>query len=243
MEYAIIAAGEGSRLKAEGFDNPKPLVMLQGVKLIDRLIGQFTAAGATGVHIIINERSPQLDHYLATAAFPVPVDVIRKDTVSSLHSFHALLLHHPNLQECCLTTTDTVFLTGEFQRYIQAFRENGQLDALMAVTTYMDDESPLYVSVGKNQAVSAFSDIPIDEPLHVSGGIYCLRRKAIASVHSAIAQGMSRMRNFQRHLIEQDLSVAAFPFSKIIDVDHVKDIEKATDFLQEQQYNTSPLLK
>ena len=41
MDYAIIAAGEGSRLAQEGVKWPKPLVRLNGVPLIDRLIDVF----------------------------------------------------------------------------------------------------------------------------------------------------------------------------------------------------------
>ncbi|WP_257670055.1 sugar phosphate nucleotidyltransferase [Parapedobacter tibetensis] len=236
MEYAIIAAGEGSRLKMDGVDHPKPMVTLQGVKLIDLLIRQFIEASASAIHIIINEQSPELDKHLALAKFPVPVDVIRKTTPSSLHSFHELLLQHPTLHECCLATTDTVFLAGEFKRFIEAFQTNPAIDAMMAVTTYIDDESPLYVSVDAENTIHAFSGIPIGNPEYVSGGIYCLRRNAIDSVHSALNKGMSRMRNFQQHLIDQGLAVAAFPFSKIIDIDHLKDIKTAESFLMEHQH-------
>ena len=41
MRYAIIAAGEGSRLAAEGIKDPKPLVRVHGERLIDRLIRIF----------------------------------------------------------------------------------------------------------------------------------------------------------------------------------------------------------
>ena len=41
MKFAIIAAGEGSRLAAEGIQEPKPLVKVGGECLIDRLIRIF----------------------------------------------------------------------------------------------------------------------------------------------------------------------------------------------------------
>jgi len=41
MKYAIIAAGEGSRLAAEGVESPKPLVKIRHERLIDRLIRVF----------------------------------------------------------------------------------------------------------------------------------------------------------------------------------------------------------
>ena len=37
MKFAIISAGEGSRLSQEGVALPKPLVQLNGVAMIDRL--------------------------------------------------------------------------------------------------------------------------------------------------------------------------------------------------------------
>ena len=46
MKYAIIAAGEGSRLAAEGIEQPKPLVKVDGKHLIDRLIGIFMYNGS-----------------------------------------------------------------------------------------------------------------------------------------------------------------------------------------------------
>ena len=41
------------------------------------------------------------------------------------------------------------------------------------------------------------------------------------------------MRNFQRTLIEDGWQLRAVPFSKILDVDHASDIEKAERFLNE----------
>lgn len=57
MDYAIIAAGEGSRLAQEGVKWPKPLVRLNGVALIDRLIDVFLKNNATSISIIVNEEN------------------------------------------------------------------------------------------------------------------------------------------------------------------------------------------
>ena len=42
MKYAIIAAGEGSRLAAEGVAEHKPLVRVHGECLVDRLPVSYT---------------------------------------------------------------------------------------------------------------------------------------------------------------------------------------------------------
>ena len=44
--------------------------------------------------------------------------------------------------------------------------------------------------------------------------------------------GVSRMRNFQRALVAGGLKLKAYPFSKVLDVDHATDVEKAEQFLE-----------
>ena len=58
MRYAIIAAGEGSRLAQEGIGTPKPLVEIGGMMLIDRLLRIFIDNGASEVHLRL--ASPQV---------------------------------------------------------------------------------------------------------------------------------------------------------------------------------------
>lgn len=232
MEFAIIAAGEGSRLAQEGFKSPKPMVPLQGLPLIHRLINSFVANGATKIHIIINEYSPQVEAYLKSLDIDVPINLIKKNTPSSLHSFYELTkLIEGNA--VCLTTTDTVFREDEFANYINAFIKQDRLDALMAATSFVDDEKPLYIETDSDLMVTAYLDEKNDKSIFVSGGIYCLRKPVFKIVEDAITNGVSRMRNFQRLLIENGCAVKAYPFSKIIDIDHVEDIAKAQQWLDE----------
>ena len=60
MNYAIIAAGEGSRLRQEGFKSVKPLVEVCGEHLIERLIRIFKSNDAEQISVIINEESQEL---------------------------------------------------------------------------------------------------------------------------------------------------------------------------------------
>ena len=216
MDYAIIAAGEGSRLAQEGVKWPKPLVRLNGVALIDRLIDVFLKNNATSISIIVNEEM---------------TEVQVKSTPSSMHSFYELS-HYLDGDKICLTTVDTIFKEEEFSGYIQQFIQEDKLDGLMAVTDFIDDEKPLYVETDNELYIRNFLDQADDDCRYISGGIYCLRRPALGVLNNAISQGMSRMRNYQRQLIAEGLRLKAYPFSKIIDVDHADDILKAESFLK-----------
>ena len=43
--------------------------------------------------------------------------------------------------------------------------------------------------------------------------------------------GQSRMRNFQRGLIDDGRQLVAYPFTKVLDIDHASDIEKAEELM------------
>lgn len=233
MDYAIIAAGEGSRLVQEGVKWPKPLVQLNGTTLIDRLINVFLKNEATSISIIVNEEMTEVQEHLQKLKLPVPFYLLVKSTPSSMHSFYELS-HYLDSDSVCLTTVDTIFKEEEFGGYIQEFLKDTQLDGLMAVTDYIDDEKPLYVDTDKDLMIRGFLDKQ-GEPActYISGGIYCLRRPGLKVLNNAIEQGMSRMRNYQRQLIAEGLKLKAYPFSKIVDVDHAEDIKKAEEFLKQ----------
>lgn len=233
MDYAIIAAGEGSRLAQEGVKWPKPLVQLNGTTLIDRLINVFLKNEATSISIIVNEEMTEVQEHLQKLKLPVPFYLLVKSTPSSMHSFYELS-HYLDSDSVCLTTVDTIFKEEEFGGYIQEFLKDTQLDGLMAVTDYIDDEKPLYVDTDKDLMIRGFLDKQ-GEPActYISGGIYCLRRPGLKVLNNAIEQGMSRMRNYQRQLIAEGLKLKAYPFSKIVDVDHAEDIKKAEEFLKQ----------
>lgn len=262
MNFAIIAAGEGSRLAQEGVDRPKPLVQLNGEAMVERLVRIFQRQGAHRIVVIINDRVAETRDFLQSLQQSLPIDLVVKTTPSSMHSLHEIS-HLLRGERFCLTTVDTIFREEEFARYIQAFR-NSTADGLMAVTDFVDDEKPLYISTDRDEDITShqslhegecdphttshqshheeecdlnitgFHDRPTPHCHYISGGIYCLTPRALETLDRCIAQGQSRMRNFQRQLVADGLRLQAWPFGKIIDVDHASDIAKAEKFLSEE---------
>lgn len=232
MKFAIIAAGEGSRLSQEGVELPKPLVRLNGEAMIDRLIRIFNENGAEEICIIVNRLHPQTEAHvrmLMERNEGAPIRLVVKTTPSSMHSFFELR-QFLNDAPFCLTTVDTIFREDEFKEYIEAFN-NTEADGLMAVTDYIDDEKPLYVATNGNLDITGFLD-QNDNCRFISGGIYALKPVALLTLERCMREGQSRMRNFQRGLVSDGLLLKAWPMSKILDVDHASDIAKAEDFLK-----------
>lgn len=235
MKYAIIAAGEGSRLVQEGVAAPKPLVKVGGEMLIDRLIRVFMDNNASEICVICNEQMTAVAEHLKqiSEAGRVPLKYTVKSTPSSMHSMWELskwLGDEPFI----LTTVDTIFREEDFARYIAAFEADTCHDGLWAVTPFIEDEKPLYVDVNRRMSIKAFCDAPFDGAKYVSGGIYAMSDKAFPILNKCIEQGISRMRNFQRALIDAGMKLKAFSIDKIIDVDHASDIDVAQAFINEK---------
>ena len=233
MHYAIIAAGEGSRLAQEGVAKPKPLVELSGEPMIMRLMNIFQRCNAESISVIINDFMPEVRQYLESISLDVPLNVVVKSTPSSMHSFWELSkVMKPG--KFCLTTVDTIFREEDFARYVSAFEADDKHDGLWAVTPFIEDEKPLYVDVDRRMNIKAFCDQAFDGAKYVSGGVYAMTDKAFPVLNECIDKGISRMRNFHRALIEAGMKLKAFSIDKIIDVDHASDIEVAQNFINEK---------
>lgn len=236
MKFAIIAAGDGSRLAQEGVTEPKPLVKVRGERLIDRLIMIFMGNNATEIVVICNEQMSDVASHLEMIqdeglnGLHVPLRFVIKSTPSSMHSFYELR-HFLRDEPFILTTVDTIFDESEFHDYILSFQDKiaQGTDALMGVTDYIDDEKPLYVGVDNVMRINGYYDTPQADSRFISAGIYGLTASSLDILEACIEKGESRMRNFQRALVAADLRIEVYPLTKVFDIDHIDDIRKADE--------------
>ncbi|HUN66448.1 MAG TPA: NTP transferase domain-containing protein [Bacteroidota bacterium] len=227
MIAGIIAAGEGSRLRAEGMDVLKPLVRVEGVPLIERLIRIFLRHGVTELCCIVNEYSLEVKEYVESCGFPVPLSFVVKTTESSMHSLFAL---EPYLRKerFLLSTVDAIFLEEEFARYLRASMASSAAGVL-AVTDFIDDENPLYVSRDDSGAITGFSKT--ESSAWVTGGLYVFSPAIFRERETVLKAGIERLRNYLGHLASKGYRLEGYPFSKIVDVDHVSDIATAEKWI------------
>lgn len=230
MKFAIIAAGEGSRLRAEGMKMPKGLVKINGLPMIERILKIAESFNPESISCIVNEESPELAEKIRETVKNCELNIVVKSTPSSMHSLYELKTYLMD-DEFCLFTVDTVFFEEEFKKYIEAANSSKGYDGVMAVTEYIDDEKPLHVKCDDEMNIIAFLD-ESEEPKFISGGIYFFSPKVFDALDECISKNMFRLRNFQRMIIEKGFKLKAFKFSKIIDVDHIKDIKKAEELIR-----------
>jgi len=243
MKAGIIAAGEGSRLRSEGIASPKPLVCVDGVPLIERLITAFIRNGIREIACIVNEYSLEVKEFVEQKHFPASIQFVVETTPSSMHSLFALA---PHLRDdiFLLSTVDSIFHENEFARYLQYAAQQRSIDGVLAVTSFVDDENPLYVELDEKKRIVRFtkksgvavSPIPAgvadaNEIEWVTGGLYIFSPHIFKEMDTVRTLGIERLRNFLSHLVQNGYTLEGYPFSKIVDVDHAADVRTAEELL------------
>ena len=96
-----------------------------------------------------------------------------------MHSFWEVSRNFPARGKFVLNTVDTIFRQEDFRRYVDEFAASDDADGYMAVTSFIDDEKPLYIDVNDDMRITAFLDAPHEGVKYISGGIYGLTQPAL----------------------------------------------------------------
>ena len=233
MEYAILAAGQGSRLSKEGVKESKPMIRILGQPMIERLIRLLVSCGAERVHVVTNPAMDDLNEHLAylrdTEGLPVSFRPIVSD-----NSFYSMSEAACDIKgKFIALTVDAIFPLDEFKDYIKAVETMPEGMALMALTRYVDDESSLYARLADDESEVIdyrYGGEPFEGTPIVSAGIYGITDKIMDIAQRD--QYPASTSDFQRILaVGNDIKVVPFVMSKAFDVDHVSDLRSAEQFL------------
>ena len=225
MQGLILAGGRGSRLAADGVEAPKPLVEVAGRPQIVNLIETFADLGCESITCMVRDG--------ITVDVPGPAVVRACRTPSSLHTLVAGLTTVPPGPVFC-AMVDTVMPPRDWHRLYAGVTERlaaGSV-AVLAVTPFVDDELPLYVTRDAQGFATGILDTPPPSgaSLLVTGGVYGLSPVARRLASVAVAS-LHRMRAFLRLLVELKVPVATVEVPRIIDLDHKSDLDAAERWL------------
>ena len=231
MHALILAGGEGSRLRADGVTTPKALVEIGGRPLVFRLVESLRELGCVTVTAAIRRSVLEEAVTLTRDARSAGLQVVPCDTPSSLHTLaQGLEAVAPGPILC--TMVDTVMRADDWRLLFQ--RADGLLqdgaDACVAVTPFVDDETPLWVTRRSDGLVRSFASKPVT-PALVTGGVYFLSSGIRELAPRVISLGVTRMRGFLSWLVEHGYHVATADVERIVDLDRGRDLAQAVTWL------------
>ena len=229
MRAGIIAAGLGERFQSAGVTTPKPLLVVGGKTLVERAIESAAAAGAEAVALIVNAEFPDVARYVRGREWPVPVELTVKTTPSSMESFFQL---EPHLRDSpfLLSTVDAITAKGALGALASAGMAAGPA-ATLAVTTFVDDEKPLWVRLGAEAEIIALGTSAAGSGW-VTSGAYFFFPIVYRHLAEARRRKLGALREFLALLLEAGEPLHGFRAGDSIDVDRPEDIAVAERFLK-----------
>lgn len=222
MHGLVLAGGEGSRLAATGVTVPKALVQIGGRAQVARMVAACRRVGCEMVTCAVREDlAPAVRLAIADAG----VQVVAVRTPTSLHTL-AAGLRAVDAGDVLCTLVDTVMPAADWDAaHRQAVLALRDADAVVAVTPFVEDESPLWADVAPDGVVRTFGRR--GERDLVTGGVYWLNPAARLAATAAVDAGVQRLRGFLGGLIEGGHRVRAVEVRKIVDVDTSADLNAA----------------
>jgi NDP-sugar pyrophosphorylase family protein len=214
----ILAAGEGSRLRRDGWTVAKPLIPIGGVTLIEHAVENLLAAGADRIAILFNETEEDCARFVREKFPRREIDVALRTTPSSLETFRELSRRLPS-GPALFSTVDAWCPRGDFVRFAAEARRFPD-STVLAVTSFVDDERPLWVRRGKDGRVVGIGGPDGD---CVTAGIYRFSSRARALALSA-PKTLDRLRAFLAWLVGEGEPIEALEIAKVIDVDRSRDV-------------------
>ncbi len=215
---AVIAAGEGSRLKSLGV--PKPLVEVGGEPLIAHVLGNFEAAGISSAAVIFNEAEKDAAALVRARFGRLVSKVVVKSTRSSLESFRVMLAEAPP-GRLLVSTVDAYAPREDFVRFVDRARELPASSTVLGVTRFVDDEKPLWVTTSRGGRVTVVGGTSGDA---VTAGIYVFPDRVRKMT---IPGELGRLRDFLAWLAKSGEEIHAVEIPKVVDVDRVEDLAEA----------------
>ena len=232
LRGGVIAAGEGSRLRADGFRASKPMVQVGGRPLIDHALDRFRAAGIRKVTVAINEASDDCRRWLERNAGDFDLDMIVRSTPSSYATFRLVAGRLANAP-AVVTTVDSVMPVDDFRHFVRSasgFPENA---VVLGVTDHVDDENPLWVTLDPSDG--RIRQIGGRDGTHVTAGLYWLPSQGPAEPTTDFA----RLREYLGWLVAQRHPVYGVVLPCVFDIDRARDITAAESVALGRQRETS----
>jgi putative hydrolase of the HAD superfamily len=216
----ILAAGEGSRLRRDGWTMAKPLVPVEGRPLVEHVIENLLGAGIETIAIIFNEGERDCARFVKERFPQADIRVLVKTTASSYESFREIGAMFPP-GPALVSTVDAFCLPADFLEFVRRASAAPEDETLLAVTPFVADEKPLRARLDASGRVIGLGG---DSGEAVTAGMYVFPER----VRRLSPPGrIGRLRDYLTWLVERGEAVRGISIDMVVDVDRGEDVDLA----------------
>lgn len=231
---AILAAGEGSRMK--DINSFKSIVKINGTPLLELTLKNLFFEDFNQVCIIFNETHQALDLSSLPSLKNKEIDYFFRSTPSSMHSLYEvglrLGLDASKKEHLFVSMVDSIISPQDarhFHQFCQSIKDD---ESAILVTSFIEDEKPLTLKIDQEGSITEFQ-CAINKGVLITSGVYYFSATVLPLLEKMISEGHSKMRNFLTELVHQHHTIKVFQVAKTLDIDRPEDIQSAQSFLQD----------
>jgi NDP-sugar pyrophosphorylase family protein len=219
LRGGVIAAGHGTRLRADGYRVSKPMTPVGGQPLIGHALDRFRAVGVRKTTVIVNEGSGDCRQWLRDHAHDFDLDLIVRTTPSSYASFE-LVASRLAGAPAVITTVDAVMPVDAFRRFVESAARLPNDAFVLGLTGHVDDENPLWATLDEDGRVLWLGG---DQGSHVTAGLYWLPARRVAQPSARF----DRLRDYLKWLVDGGRPVYGIVLPLVFDIDRAHDVQAA----------------
>lgn len=217
----IMAGGEGKRLRPLTNNRPKPMIEIEGVPLLERLVRGAVKARVPKVYIATNYLSEQIESYFKNGEhFGIPIEYLRED--SKLGTAGALTLFDQIPTAPILVINGDVLTTSDYS-HILRFHDEHSAEITIGVIEHRVTIPYGVVEVQGSDVKSLFEK-PSQKFL-CNAGIYVLSPHVLEMIPQNKSYDMPNLINLA---LKRSHKVCAFPIHEFwTDIGNVDDLARA----------------
>lgn len=153
MQAVILAAGMGRRLKELTHDNTKCMVKVNGVTLIERMLGQLDDRGLSRIVVVVGYEGQKLIDYISTLDVKTPITYVNNPIYDRTNNIYSLALAKDYLceEDTLLFESDLIFEDSVVDEIV-----NDPRDTLALVDKYASWMDGTCVMLGADDTIEAF---------------------------------------------------------------------------------------
>jgi NDP-sugar pyrophosphorylase family protein len=219
LRGGVIAAGLGTRLRADGYRVSKPMTPVGGQPLIGHALDRFRAVGVQQLSVIVNEGSDDCRQWLRDHAQDFDLDLIVRTTPSSYASFE-LVASRLAGAPAIITTVDAVMPVDAFRCFVESAARLPNDAFVLGLTGHVDDENPLWATLDEDGRVRRLGG---DHGSHVTAGLYWLPARSVAQPSARF----DRLRDYLKWLVDGGRPVYGIVLPLVFDIDRAHDVQAA----------------
>jgi NDP-sugar pyrophosphorylase family protein len=221
LRGGVIAAGLGTRLRADGYRVSKPMTPVGGQPLIGHALDRLRAVGVRKTTVIVNEGSDDCRQWLSGHSRDFDLNLIVRTTPSSYASFQIVAAELAGAP-AIITTVDAIMAVDAFQHFVDLSARLPNDAFVLGLTDHVDDENPLWATTDADGRVLRLGG---DHGEYVTAGVYWL--PADRGVEPSAR--FDRLRDYLKWLVDERRPVYGVVLPLVFDIDRAHDVEAAEE--------------